>query len=119
VFWTCSVVQRESHQPDQVLRLLQMGDCDRFDERRELSYHLCSLRRSYEITALMRHTHDEPHGIAACIDCALHIRKTGCSAEFDAHQIFSVVMADRVFACSKADTSAAPGSGGRSAGLRR
>jgi hypothetical protein len=46
----------------------------------------------------MRHAHNETHSIAACIDCGLHIRKAGCSTEFNTHRILSVVMADRVFA---------------------
>ena len=83
-----------SHDLYEVFCLPQVGDRDRFDERREFLYQSCSIFRGYEVAALVPHAHDESQGIATGIDAALYICKAGCSAELDAHGEFSVVMAE-------------------------
>ena len=74
---------RFSHQVDQCLRFLEVGDRDRFDERWELTYHPCGFCRGYNIAAPVEHTHDESHGIAFRSDCTPQISKAGGSTEFN------------------------------------
>lgn len=90
----CSVVQRESF-----TSLMRSSVSCRWvtatglDERRDF-VSSSRLLGSYDVAGSMGHAHDETQSITARIDGALHIRKTGCSAEFDTHQNLSVVMAE-------------------------